>query len=165
MRGERPTLLVVAEDYQSPVVQALGALSRHGLRGPATVAEATTAAAAAGTGAIRMQVGGTWAEDLRTLLCAEHIALAESSLRMVLLSNRRLRHVYTGSPPGQTLSSGRAWAASCETSFWVGRRTPRATPWSASVEQRLDLLLASGWQAAFDKLERTSLEHPACLGL
>lgn len=167
-------MLVLSEDSSNPVVRLLRLLQqRNATADGAPRADAALPGLLPG---LEIRIGRSWATDLATLMCAEHLALAHSSVRLVLLLNRRLRNVYTPGRTGELLASGRAWSASCRTVFWEAD-APRPAAWAATAEQKLELLLASrrtgrrggradgAWQASFSRVKRSDTEHPGCLGL
>jgi hypothetical protein len=105
--------------------------------------------------AIEVRVDRPWRDDLRTLLCARHLALSRSSLTTLLLTNPRLRTLYMPVLPGADV-----WTASCRTRVWA-IEAPRARRWSAAPAQMLQLVTA-GWNGTAGAFQRRRV---SCLNI
>ena len=141
-------LRVVAQDDKSPVVQLFRLLELQQV---------------GGRGALTVQTGA-WIDDLRTLMCARHLALSTSSLRFVLLSNPGLISVYSATPLHTLISSGMAWVRACSASFWIGHGLAHTDHWEATANQQLRLLTSSATQnVSFRRLAPHGHGYPGCI--
>ena len=118
-------LLVVTENFDSPVVRVLRVLENS-----------------IGVRRVRVQASGAdgFHRDLGTLMCAKNLVLSRSSLSMMLLTNSALRHVYSSVSLGVEAQGVPLWTASCATKVWVGKGVERAANWEASERQKLELV-------------------------
>ena len=120
-------LHIVTESYRmSPVARLLRLLQ----------------ATSVGGTRVRVQAGGAddFRRDLGTLMCARHLTVARSSMTTVLLTNRRLRTVYSSAPLGTRVEGTPVWSASCRTRVRVAQGVHREAVWRATDAQKLALL-------------------------
>ena len=118
-------LLIVTENYASPVVRVLHMLQKTVHRGKVSV-----------------QAGGAdeFKRDLGTLMCAKYLVASKSSLTMLLLTNPRLKMVYSSSVAfGMTSERVPIWTASCKTVIRTAENLERASFWKATDRQKLSL--------------------------
>lgn len=166
----QPSLVVVAEDDANPVVRLLRLLSRsvgaahhsgHGRAdgghhphhdpsgGASSSRRLLDSTFESGSSrrnksevarAIRLEVNNSFETDLRTVLCATHLATPVSSLQTLFATSLRLRQLYLPRAPGHDL-----WLGSCQTEAYVATDVHRPggnNGWANSVQQQLELLLS-----------------------